>query len=245
MTTIKAVAHPNGLSKSAKKDFYLLPKTRGTLHTKDIIARLEKKQIATKNVNGESFVLTFMEECVSAVKEGYNVVTYMHRMYMSLNGTVTTESLGHNLPAGQVEARVQFTQGIAVRKELDDVTVYVEEQPAAAGPVIQAVCNPSENIPDTLNTNSMVMVQGLRLIVRGDATEEIGVFFTTADEEINVKVSPEDIMPNTSTKLQFVLPSEVTAGKWKITLATQGTHNHTYHTKDVRRFEYPGLITVV
>jgi hypothetical protein len=75
MSTIKAIAHLNELTRDVTNDCYLRPDILGTLYEDDIILRLEKKEIATKNVNGKAFVQLFLRECALAVSEGYNVVT--------------------------------------------------------------------------------------------------------------------------------------------------------------------------
>ncbi|MDR2424790.1 MAG: DUF4469 domain-containing protein [Prevotellaceae bacterium] len=245
MNILKTIAHPNELTKDIKDDYYLLVKPIGTLHTEDIIARLENKQIATKNVNGAAFLQIFQEECLSAIKEGYSVQTYLCRMYVGVNGTITAGDLGHNIPADRVDVRMYLTQSVDVRKALKQVALHAEEQPAATGPVIQEVFNPVNKKNNTLNIGAMALMQGLRLTVRGDAGDELGVFFTSVEGDITVRVPPEQITPNTPSKLQFILPAGVTAGQWKVSLSTQGSGNGTYVTKNVRCVEYPNTITVI
>jgi hypothetical protein len=125
------------------------------------------------------------------------------------------------------------------------MTVHVDEQPAASGPVIQSVCNPVNSDPDTLNTGAMVLIQGLRIAVRGDKTEEIGVFFTSAADGTVVHVAASQLVPNTPSKLQFVLPAAVVAGEWTVAAATQSTGQSTLVSKKVRRYDYPNVINVL
>jgi hypothetical protein len=77
MSTVKAIAHLNELTKDVTNDYYLLPlpDTLGILHEDDIIRRPESREIATRNVNGKAFLQLFHRECVQAVSEGYSVVT--------------------------------------------------------------------------------------------------------------------------------------------------------------------------
>jgi hypothetical protein len=111
MNTIKAIAYLNELTKDVNNDYYLRPNILGTLYDDDIILRLKKKEIATENVNGKAFVQVFHRECAQAVSEGYNVVTGLFHATPGFNGTVYTRDLGHNVSAGQVNARMNFTQG--------------------------------------------------------------------------------------------------------------------------------------
>jgi hypothetical protein len=142
---------------------------------------------------------------------------------------------------------MNFVQGEYAREDLKDLTVSVAEQPAPTGPVIQAVTNPVAGVPDTLNTGAMALLQGLRLAVRGTAekADETGVYFTSADGTVEVRIPAGHLSPNLPKKLQFVLPAEVTAGDWRVKVATQSTSNAGFFTKDVREYVYPNTVTVL
>jgi hypothetical protein len=247
MTTVKANAHVNELTKGVTNDFYLTPNRGDTFYTDDILNRLKKKEIATENVNGKAFVQVFHRECAEAVNEGHNVVTDLFHATIGFNGVVYAKDLGHHIPAGQVNARMNFVQGEYAREALKDLTISVAEQPAPTGPVIQSVTNPVVGVPDTLNTGAMVLLQGMRLAVRGpeDHEEAIGVFFLSPDRTIDVHIRAGQLSPNMPKKLQFVLPADVYPGEWRVKVATQSTHSSGQFTKDVREYEYPNIITVL
>jgi hypothetical protein len=245
MSTIKATAYVNELTKDVTDDYYLRPNNLDTLRDDDIIRRLKKKEIATENVNGKAFVQTFHRECAEAVNEGHNVVTGLFHATLGFNGSVKAKDLGHNVPAGQVNARMNFTQGEYAREALNDLTISVVEQPAPTGPVIQAVTNPVAGLADTLDVGAMALIQGMRLAVRGDRTDEIGVYFIAVDRSAEVRIPAGQLSPNTPTKLQFVLPTGVTTGEWRVKVATQSVSKARTFTKDVREYEYPNIITVV
>jgi hypothetical protein len=213
MATIKTIAHLNELTKDVPNDYYLQQFLRGTLTLSDIIKRLEVREIATKNVNGEAFVNIVLNEIANATLEGYNVVTPLFHTSLGFKGVVFANELGHNIPAEQVNVRMHLTQSVEIRNLMKTSTVYVEEQPAPKGPVIQAVTNPVLGETDALNTGAMALVQGLRIVVAGKETDEIGVYFTAFDNpELVVRSPPEQLSPNSPSKLQFVLPPDVTAG---------------------------------
>jgi hypothetical protein len=245
MSTIKAIAHLNELTKDETDDYYLRPDILGTLYDDDIIQRLKKKEIATENVNGKAFVQVFHRECAEAVNEGHNVVTGLFHATPGFNGVIHARDLGHNVPAGQVNARMNFTQGEYAREALKNLTISVAEQPAPTGPVIRTVTNPVAGLADTLDTGAMALLQGMRLAVRGDRTDEIGVYFTSVDGSVSVRIPAVQLSPNTPTKLQFVLPAGVKPGEWKVKVVTQSTPSVHKFTKDLREYEYPGIITVV
>jgi hypothetical protein len=244
---MKATAYVNELTKEETDNFYLIFNRGDTYYMDDILNRLRKKQIATDNVNGEAFVKTFFRECAEAVSEGHNVVTDLFHATIGINGVVYAKDLGHHVPAGQVDTRMNFIQGEYAREALKDLTISVAEQPAPTGPVIQVVTNPVVGQPDTLNTGAMVLLQGMRMAVRGTAEkiDEIGVFILSPDRTVSVRIPANQLSPNTPKKLQFVLPADVGPGEWRVKVATQFTSSAGRFTKDVREYEYPNIITVI
>ncbi|GHT23568.1 hypothetical protein FACS189430_07020 [Bacteroidia bacterium] len=244
MTVIKATAHLNELTKDVKNDYYLLPFVAGTLYDDDIIRRLEVKEIATRNVNGKAFVQLFHNECILALSEGYNVVTGLFQASVGIKGVVYSQDLGHNIPTDRLNVSIRLTQGAAAREAIRNAAVQVAEQAAPVGPVIQNVTNPTVNLPNTLNTGAMALVQGVRLAVKGDREDETGVFFTPAEGGDAIRIPATQLSPNTPAKLQFALPADVTAGEWTVAVATQATGTAGTLTKEVRRYEYPDTVTV-
>lgn len=246
MGNIKAIAYLNELTKDVPDDYYLLPQVKGTLHYDDIIHRLEGKEIATKNVNGKAFVDLFLKECAIAVSEGYNVVTGLFSMSVSIKGSILSNQLGHSISAGKLNIRCNFLPGAYARELIGtSTTVEVAEQPAPTGPVIQKISNPVGDEANVLQTGDMVLIEGLRIAVRGEQADRIGVFFVNAETAEAVHITANRLSPNTPTKLQFVMPSGVTAGEWRVRIATQASSSSSVLTKDVREFEFPQLVTVV
>lgn len=244
MTQIKAIAHVNNLTKEDSTDYYLIPQIIGTLGPDGIIERLRKREIATKNVDGKSFVETFLEECSAASAEGYNIVTSFYKSSIGLQGVVYAEDLGHPIPANRIKTLVNLTQGEGAKKAIENTTIFAYEQTGAVGPIIQAVMDPTEMLASHLNPGSMVLIQGMRLSLKGE-NESVGILFTNADDSSkSVFIAPAKVYPNTSTKLQFVLPTEVTEGKWFVTVTTQTSGNSTILTKEPRSYQFNTIIKV-
>ena len=246
MGQINAIAHLNELTKDDPNDFYLTPLVNGTLYTPDIIKRIAKREIATKNVDGETFVNLFHQECIDVLAEGYNVVTDLFRASTSLQGVVMKQDLGHTLPAGQIKVSINLTQNDTARKAVENTPVYVFEQSGATGPVIQAIYNPTteDKAPNLLRPGKMVLIEGMRLAIKGD-DPSIGVLFTSQeDSSTTVLIPPSDIFPNTPTKLQFNLPAEVTDGDWTVSVTTQGGNHSTTLYKTPRTYVHPETVVV-
>ena len=244
MATINAIAHLNELTKDVKNDYYLTPQVTGTLTVSDIIERIRKREIATKNVDGAAFVQTFLDECAAATAEGYNIVNSFFRSSIGIQGVIYTDDLGHTIPADRLKVSVNLTQGDGAKAAVESAQVYTFEQAGAIGPIILAVSDPTEGIAGHLNPGSMVLIQGMRLSVKGDGPS-VGILFTSAaDPATTVFVAPNKLSPNTPSKLQFVLPADVTEGEWYVTVTTQFMGNSTKLMKTARSYQFPELITV-
>jgi hypothetical protein len=105
--------------------------------------------------------------------------------------------------------------------------------------VLKAIAHLNELTEET--TNDYYLLPD----IKDDKPDEIGVCFTYEDEVTVVRVPATHLSPNTPKKLQFVLPAEVSAGNWKVKVATQATGNSKTFTENVREYVYPNTITVV
>lgn len=243
MPTINAIAHLNMLTKDVDNDYYLNAQVTGTLYPADIVERLRKREIATKNVDGEAFVQTFLDECAQAASEGYNIVTSFFRSSIGIQGSILSEDLGHPISADRLKVSVNLTQGEGAMAAMKNINIYAFEQAAATGPIIQGICDPTENKNNHLNGGEMVLIQGMRLAIKGDGPT-IGVLFMSADDSSKTVLVPATkIFPNTPSKLQFNLPATVTDGKWLVSVTTQGSAAGTL-MKEPRTFQYPFTVTV-
>lgn len=244
MSTISAIAHLNELTKDVTNDYYLTPQVKETLDVNGIIDRLKKREIATKNVDGKAFVQTFLDECADATAEGCNIVNSFFRSSLGIQGVAYAEDLGHNIPAERLKVAINLTAGEGARKTVENAVVYIFEQSGATGPVIQGIMDPTEQKADHLNINSMVLIQGMRLSLKGDSAS-VGILFTNANDSTKtVFIAPAKVYPNTPTKLQFVLPAEVAEGKWLVEVTTQASGSSTVLLKEPRTYQYPELVKV-
>jgi hypothetical protein len=91
----------------------------------------------------------------------------------------------------------------------------------------------------------MALIQGLRIAVRGDKLDDIGVYFTSTVSADVIRIVPAQLSPNLPGKLQFVLPPAIFHAPWKVKVVTQFSGNKTAFTKEVREYEYPNPIQVL
>lgn len=247
MATINAVAHVNELTKDVKNDYYLTPQVTATLTVKEVIDRLRAREIATKNVDGPAFIQTFLDECAKAAAEGNNIVTSFFRSSIGIQGVVYDYELGHNIPAQRLKVSVNLTQGEGAKRAVENAVIYSFEQPAATGPIIQSVSDPTLGISDRLTPGAMALIQGMRLSIKGDDTK-VGITFYKVTDGVaaasGIRILPAKIYPNTPSKLQFTLPAEVVEGDWAVEVTTQASSNSASLLKTPRSYRYPKTVKV-
>ena len=260
MSMIKATAYPNALTKEENDDYYGLLDVTGTLDLHDIVQRLRDKEIATKNVDGEAFCQNVFDEMATASAEGYNIVTPFFHSFLSMQAVVKGEDLGHPLAANRMQLRVKLNQGEGAKKAIAKTTVYIKEQSAASGPLIQSAMTPTVGKANTLTAGEMVLIQGMRLALKGD-NAGVGITFIKAEDEddrpviesensevvsvgTEVFVRPTEVYPNTPSSLQFILPAQVSAGNWRVMITTQASSASNVLTKEPRSYVYNKVISV-
>ena len=227
-------------------DLFLNHKALGLLTPVDILNRLSARNISIVNVSGEVFIEQFFEECAIAIKEGYNISTSLFRTMISIKGVIEASQLGHNISSDTVEMKANFVGGKLLADFGKGDQISIAKTPVSGAPLLQKVTNPTVKKADTLNVAGMALIEGLNIAVRGDKLDEIGVFFTSlSNPATTVRIPVEQLYPNTPTKLQFVLPPAVTAGEWRVAVATQGGANNQRFSENVRVSEYGQVITVL
>ena len=226
-------------------DLFLNHKSLGLLTTVDILNRLSARNISTVNVSGEVFIDQFFEECSLAIKEGYNISTSLFRTMISIKGVIEASQLGRTISSDMVDMKANFSGGRLLADFGKGDQISIAKNPVSGAPLLQKVMNPTVKKADMLNIAGMALIEGLNIAVRGDKADEIGVFFTRVDNEsITVHIPVDKLYPNTPSKLQFVLPPTITAGEWRVAVATQGGTNNQRSSENVRISEYGQPVTV-
>ena len=227
-------------------DLFLNHKALGLLTTADILKRLSARNISIVNVSGEVFIDQFFEECALALNEGYNISTSLFRTMISIKGVIEASQLGRTISSDTVDMKANFSGGKLLADFGKGVQISIAKNPVSGAPLLQKVMNPTVKKSDTLNIGGMALIEGLNIAVRGEKTDEIGVFFTRVDNEsITVHIPADKLYPNTPSKLQFVLPPTITAGEWRVAVATQSGGKNGKFSEAVRTGEYSMPVTVI
>ena len=224
---------------------FLRFKSRGTLYTQDILRKMEARNRSTVNVSGAEFINQFFEECTLATNEGYTVITTYFKSKVSIRGKVKLSKLGHTISTEDVTVKVNLEAGKSLDNFGQDRNIKIGKNLVSADPKVQKVQNPLILQPNELTSGGMVLIQGLNIAVRGDALDEIGIFYEDIEDGIVIRIPAEHIFPNTSTKLQHLLPATIRPGMYKVRVATQSGSRNGYTTRNIRTGEYEQLVAVL
>ena len=234
----------NHLTGDDPNDMFLRHKPLGNLDEFAILRRMEKRNLSVVNVSGATFIRQFLEESALAINEGYNVSTALFRMTVSIRGSLSKQFLGHTIASDKVSIEANFEPGKLLDPLPQGKQVAISKNLVSGGPMVQVVSEPISGNVDQLEIGGMVLVQGLNIAVKGDLANEIGVFFTSEADGTVVHISADRIYPNHPSRLQFILPAEVTAGEWRVSVATKAGSNSKSYMSEPRTGHYERVVTV-
>ena len=222
------------------------PKVTGTLYNEDVAQQIVKERTEFREETILT-ILTMADKIKSkAVSEGKIVIDGVGQYSVIIKGVFE----GPTSPFDRTKHRLMasYSAGKALREQLAKTEVETE-QALAGGPVINVVYDPTA--PDTrdqLPFRGMAVIEGNRIALRGtpENAAVIGITFTpvnTTDGDSPVFIAPAKCAPNSPTRLQFVLPAEVTTGDWHVKVTTQYSSSSSF-TKEARTYEYTNIVSV-
>ena len=235
-------AYPNDLTPDIDSDSVVKVDTQTQSLTLDDLAEMAAARIGCEESLARSVAQVAMEEAARAVASGFCVSTPLCYVQPMASGVLMEEELSQPVDREQVKVYGSFRQGPALKEAMEKARLKLYLQPASTGPYIagmvsamQASAAKGETVP--MLPGEMVVINGQRLKVVGD-DPTVGVTLTSVSEpSTSVTIPASKISPNMPKKLQFVLPSTVTEGEWRVKVTTQYSGTSSYQTKQARSFE--------
>jgi hypothetical protein len=185
-----------------------------------------------------------MRKMYESVLAGYAVDDGWARWSVGLSGTVPAERLGHYAREGEVKTGVNINPSGEGQKMMTGARVFVHEEAASGAPALRAVEDALSETQDTLYTGRMAELRGARLTIAGPDAAAVGVFFTPEGGGQAVHIPGTDCKPNEPSLVRFVVPAAVTAGQYRVSLATRWSQGHGKFTDEVRTGVYERVVTV-
>lgn len=212
--------------------------------SEDVAARSGKFESTEVN----SMLEMAFDEMARAVASGYCISTPLFQVKPMASGVILRNELSLPVDRERVRVYASFCQGRGMRAAMDEAHLVLSLQPAPVGPYIADMTSTAFEAGSTttrvpMEGGKMALVTGRGIAVRG-TDPLVGLTLTSVSTPTEkVFIAPDAISPNTPSKLQFVLPAEVTEGKWTLSICTQSSSGGKL-TKEPRTFTLSEPITV-
>jgi hypothetical protein len=185
-----------------------------------------------------------MRKMYESVLAGYAVDDGWERLSVGLSGTVSAERLGHYAREDEVKIGVNMNPAGEGQKMVTGARVLVHDAVASNAPALRVVADALSEVHDTLYTGRMAELRGDNLVIAGPDAAAVGVFFTPEGGGQAVHIPGADCKPNEPATVRFVVPAAVTAGQYRVSLATRWTKHKNKFTDEVRTSVYGRVVTV-
>ncbi len=157
-----------------------------------------------------------------------------------LNGTFETESDSFNHEKHSID--IGFRSGKAVREQLKKLEVVIR-QGNTIRPQISDVYDLDSGGDERLTKGGFLEIAGSNLTIQGEDAS-VGLYFENVEDSTKtVKLDSSKMGINSSSRLACVVPTTLTAGSYRIRVATQFTRTKTPRKEPVE-FTFDKLFTV-
>lgn len=240
-------AYPNQLTPDVDDDYTVRVDTQSTPLNLDDIARAAAGRLGDEEVKVKAALQVGMEVMAQAVASGFCVSTPLCYAQPMASGVVMEHELSLPVDREKIRVYASFRQGTAMTEALKNAKLRLYLQPAVTGPYIAGMVSASPVDPVTQTRAPMQAGRMAVLNVRNGkivgTDPSVGITLTSvSDPDTSFFIGPNDISPNTPSKLQFILPAGVTDGEWTVKITTQYTSGGL--TKTPRTFEMEQPITI-
>lgn len=238
MSDIKLYAdlYDNALTEK-EGDCVARPRINGTLYNADIARRIVEKRTEYRAETIENILTMADEEKSLAIAGGMSVVDGVGQYLPQIKG-VFANSTDPFDPAKH-SLFVAYTTGKTLRKRLLE-TVVVTNGAAIVGPVIGGILDSSTGKDDGTFTPGMPIVVSGNNIKIGGTNAANGFYFIPAAEG-STAVKATVIVHNNPSQLTVMVPADLAAGDYYISVTTQ--QGHSALVKEPRTYKYPILLS--
>ena len=208
----------------------------GTLHNKEIAARIVAKRTEYRQETIENILVMADEEKRGAIAEGKSVVDGVGQYLLNIGGPFDGKKSDYKSPDNKLG--VTFTPAAALWKVLDNI--YVNADIATVGPMIESITDSTTGEKNgQLTPGAPAIITGSNVLLKGD-DPSVGIFFTPEAGGDPVKVPL--VVTNTKSQIIISLP-QLTDGQYYLSMTTQAGPNYTT-VKSPRSYQFPILLTV-
>lgn len=233
-------AYPNELTPDVDNDYTVRVETQEMSLGLEHIATKVAKNL-NKSVNEVRSILEeACQETANYAASGFCISTPLFTLRPMASGVIMEEELSQPVDREKISVYGSLSQGALLKEAFAKTHLKLFLQPAVTGPYITgmvsaAPVNPVTQTRAPIKGGKMAVLNVKNGKIVGD-DPSVGITLTSvSNPETSFFIGPDDISPNTPTKLQFILPAGVTDGEWHVKITTQ--YSSSGQTKAPRSFE--------
>lgn len=233
-------AYPNELTPDVDNDYTVRVETHEMSLGLEHIATKVAKNL-NKSVNEVRSILEeACQETANYAASGFCISTPLFTLRPMASGVIMEEELSQPVDREKISVYGSLSQGALLKEAFAKTHLKLFLQPAVTGPYITgmvsaAPVNPVTQTRAPIKGGKMAVLNVKNGKIVGD-DPSVGITLTSvSNPETSFFIGPDDISPNTPTKLQFILPAGVTDGEWRVKITTQ--YSSSGKTKAPRSFE--------
>lgn len=233
-------AYPNELTPDVDNDYTVRVETHEMSLGLEHIATKVAKNL-NKSVNEVRSILEeACQETANYAASGFCISTPLFTLRPMASGVIMEEELSQPVDREKISVYGSLSQGTLLKEAFAKTHLKLFLQPAVTGPYITgmvsaAPVNPVTQTRAPIKGGKMAVLNVKNGKIVGD-DPSVGITLTSvSNPETSFFIGPDDISPNTPTKLQFILPAGVTDGEWRVKITTQ--YSSSGQTKAPRSFE--------
>ncbi|MDY3521468.1 DNA-binding domain-containing protein [Riemerella anatipestifer] len=239
MNTLKAWLRPNLLTKDDPNDFVAVPLLGGSLGITEIIEALKKEGMEIQTETAVDIITRFNRKASELVLNGYSVNTGLVYMRPAIKGVFydkTWDKEKHSV-------YVNVNQGTDLRKAANDTKVEILGEQSSPMSVFSITDKATGKADGTLTKGKNAEIKGTYIKIDGDSPKN-GIVFKNLDTQQEVKLSTEHIVLNEPSRLLILVPTDLEAGNYELSITTQSSKGTTL-LKEPRTETLSTPITIV
>ncbi|MBT0551422.1 DNA-binding domain-containing protein [Riemerella anatipestifer] len=222
MNTLKAWLRPNLLTKDDPNDFVAVPLLGDSLGITEIIEAPKKEGMEIQTETAVDIITRFNRKASELVLNGYSVNTGLVYMRPAIKGVFydkTWDKEKHSV-------YVNVNQGLDLRKAVADTKVEVLGEQSSPMSVFSITDKATGKADGTLTKGKNAEIKGTFIKIDGNDPKN-GIVFKNIDNQQEVKLSSEHIVLNEPSRLLILVPTDLEAGNYELSLTTQFTKGNT------------------
>ena len=197
-------------------DMMAVVSSAGKINKSGLIDAIMEEGIELKRETVEDVVTRFNSVAASFAARGWNVDTGLVYLRVIITGLF----FGKKYDPEKNGLYVSATQGVEIRKELENTEVEILGEKADLMDIFQVVNMQTKVADGTLTRNRNAQVEGSFIKLAGD-DPAVGVYLENADDGTAYRFEDEYIVINNPGKLLLLIPSDMAVGVYRLRVATQ------------------------